>query len=83
MSAVVAAQKEQEAWPVAAVVKVPGAHAAHDARAGAPGSAEKVLSGQDTHTSLEFAPTADDQVPRGHAAQIGAEVAFVAFARVW
>lgn len=83
MSAVVAVQKEQEAWPVAAVVKVPGAHARQDSRAGAPGDDEKVLSGQGTHTSLELAPTADDHVPRGHAAQKGAEVAFVAFTRVW
>ncbi len=77
MSAVVEVQKAHAAWPVADVVTVPGAHARHDARDEAPGSAEKVLSGQGTHTALELAPTAEDQVPAGHATQL------VALERGW
>lgn len=70
MSAVVEAQYAHDAWPVAAVVNVPGAHERHVAGDDAPGSAEKVLSGQAVHTALEFAPTAADQVPLGHATQL-------------
>lgn len=70
MSAVVEVQYVHAAWPVAALDTVPGAHARHDARDGAPGSVENVLSGQATHTALELAPTAEDQVPLGHAVQL-------------
>ena len=77
MSAVVAVQYAHAAWPVTDDVTDPGAHARHDARDGAPGEEENVLSGQGSHTELELAPTAEDHVPLGQATQL------VALERGW